>query len=292
MPGDTIGIAAPAGPFDRSTFHDGISVLESLGFRVYWPEDIFEKAEYLAGSDTHRANLINSLFSDPEISAIVCARGGFGSMKTLSLLDVELIRNAPKIFLGFSDISALLSVIYLRCGLVTFHGPVVTTLGHATKKTIEAMHNALSSSTNIEFKNKKGVIIKPGIASGPILGGNLTTLCHLIGTPFVPCFKGHILLLEDTGEAPYRIDRMLTQMNLARCFDGIKGVILGSFTRCGDRGKLFKIVEGAFNSHGIPIMGGFEIGHGRTNATIPFGIKATLDTEAKTLRFHESATVA
>jgi len=290
-PGDTIGIVAPAGPFDTELFDRGIEVLKSFGFRVHWPKNIFKKIGYLAGPDKHRANQVNRLFLNPEIKAIICARGGFGSMKTLSSLNLDLIRKNPKIFMGFSDISALLSVFYLHCGLVTFHGPVVTTLGKSTQKTKDTVLNVLSSDKNPELKPEKGVTIKPGSASGPILGGNLTTLCHLMGTPYEPCFKDHILLLEDTGEATYRIDRMLIQMKLAGCLEGLKGVVLGSFKKCGDLVEIFRIVEERFSVDEIPILGGFEIGHGRTNITIPLGIEATLDADAKIIRFHEPATV-
>jgi muramoyltetrapeptide carboxypeptidase len=153
------------------------------------------------------------------------------------------------------------------------------------------MFNALSSDTSLEFKARKGSTIQSGIASGPILGGNLTTLCHLVGTPFEPDFKGHILLIEDTGEPPYRIDRMLSQMKLAGCWNEIKGVALGSFKRCGGLREIFRIVEDVFRSDKIPILGGFEIGHAKNNLTIPFGVEATLDAEAKTIRFHGPATV-
>ena len=290
-PGDTIGIVAPAGPFDEELFDRGVEVLKFFGFRVHWPKSIFKKTGYLAGPDKHRASHLNRLFSNPKIKGIICARGGFGSMKTLSLLNLELIRKNPKIFMGFSDISALLSVFYSHCGLVTFHGPVVTTLGKATKKTKDAILNVLSSDRNHELRPNNGVTIKPGSTSGPILGGNLTTLCHLVGTPYEPCFKDHILLLEDTGEATYRIDRMLTQMKLAGCLEGLKGIVLGTFKKCGDLAEIFRIIEDLFRMEKIPILGGVEIGHGRTNIPIPFGIEATLDADAKVIRFHEPATI-
>jgi muramoyltetrapeptide carboxypeptidase len=291
MPGDTIGIIAPAGHFDRKKFDKGIVVLKAMGFRIIVPDDLLKKKGYLAGPDIHRASLVNRCFSDSEIKAVICARGGFGSMRILPLLDYELIKKNPKIFVGFSDISALLSAFYTKCGMVTFHGPLVTTLGDASQKTKEAMVSAFSSGTRLEMKPEMGITIKRGLVSAPVSGGNLTTLCHLVGTPFKPEFKGHILFLEDKGEAGYRIDRMLTQMKLAGCFDGIAGLALGSFEDCGETDELFGIVDSIFKEYNIPILAGFEAGHGKNNITIPMGIKAVLDADKKLLSFNEPATI-
>ncbi len=290
MPGDTIGIVAPASSFDMEKFYSGITVLESMGFRTSVPDDLFIKNGYLAGPDAHRANLVNRFFADRRIKAIVCARGGYGSIRILSLLDFGSIRKNPKIFVGFSDISALLSVLYAKCGLVAFHGPMVTTLGDADQKTREAIFSVLSSDMKLEIRLENGVTIKHGLASGPVSGGNLTTLCHLVGTPFEPDFKGHILFLEDRGEEVYRIDRMLTQMKIAGCFDGLAGLILGSFEDCGTINEIVRIVDDIFKADPIPILAGFEAGHGRSNITIPMGLEATLDADRHLLSFHEPAT--
>ena len=232
-PGDTIGIAAPAGPFDPEKFMAGKRVLESMGFRTVFDEAIFQKSGFLAGTDVQRADQLNRLFADATVQAIACARGGYGSMRILPLLDFGTIQKNPKIFLGFSDISVLLNVLHERCGLVTFHGPVVTTLADTDQGTVAALERALTSEAPLELSPENGVVVRPGLASGPVAGGNLTTLCHLVGTSYAPSFKGKILLLEDLGEAPYRIDRMLTQMKLSECFDGIAGMILGTFKECG-----------------------------------------------------------
>lgn len=291
-PGDTIGIVAPAGPFDSDKFMKGKTALESLGFRTFFDENIFQKQGFLAGSDIRRADGVNRLFADPSILAIVCARGGYGSLRILPLLDFETIQNHPKIFLGFSDISVLLSEIHARCGLVTFHGPVVTTLANATEKTMSALQAALTVPKALELTPEDGRVIKPGVCSGRVVGGNLTTLCHLVGTPYAPRFKGKILLLEDVGEMPYRIDRMLTQMKLAGCFKGIAGLILGAFVECGHLSEIVDIFSDIFKDTNVPIMAGFDVGHGKNNLTIPMGLSATLDTEKKQLLFHEPATMS
>ncbi len=276
--GDTIGIAAPAGAFEKEKFYQGIAVLEGMGFQVFVPDYLFEKKGYLAGDDAHRANLLNRLFADNQIKAILCARGGFGSLRILSLLDFEIIRNNPKIFVGFSDITAILSVLYEKCGLVTFHGPVLTTLGTGDQKTKDALFSALSSGIKSDIRPEKGVIIQEGIASGILSGGNLATLCHLLGTQFQSDLRGHILLLEDISEPAYKIDRMLTQMKIAGCFDQVAGVVLGSFEDCGDMNDIFRIVKNIFRSCQIPVLAGFDIGHGKCNITLPLGIEAILDT--------------
>ncbi len=291
-PGDTIGIVAPAGPFDPEKFMKGKTVLESMGYETVYDENIFQKHGFLAGTDTQRADRLNRLFADSSVQAIFCARGGYGSMRILSLLDVETIQTNPKIFLGFSDISALLSVLYDQCGLVTFHGPLVTTLAKATEKTIMAMKTALVSDAPLELIPEDGTVIKPGVCSGLVAGGNLTTLCHLVGTPFAPNFKGKILLLEDVGEMPYRIDRMLTQMKLAGCFNDMAGLILGTFKKCGHLNEIVDIFDNIFKDTDIPILAGFDMGHGKHNLTIPMGLDATLDTDNKRLLFHEPATLA
>ncbi len=289
-PGDTIGIVAPAGPFDPEKFMKGKTVLESMGFRTFFDEGIFQKHGFLAGTDIQRADQVNRVFADPSVQAIACARGGYGSMRILSFLDFETIQKHPKIFLGFSDISALLSVLYDQCGLVTFHGPVVTTLANATEKTLTALETALTSDVPLELIPEDGTVIKPGVCSGILTGGNLTTLCHLVGTSYAPNFKGKILLLEDVGEMPYRIDRMLTQMKLAGCFNGIAGLILGAFKECGHLNEIVEIFNNIFEDADIPILAGFDMGHGKHNLTIPMGLGATLDTDKKRLLFHEPST--
>ena len=290
-PGDTIGIVAPAGPFEKKAFIKGLSILESFGFQTLVSDAIFEKTGYLAGNDAHRAQLFNRLFKDPAVNAIICARGGFGSLRILPLVDFDAIRNNPKIFIGFSDITSLLAAITSRCGLVTFHGPMVTTLATASKFTCNTLTTAIASDAPLEITSAEGIVIQSGRAKGPVIGGNLNTLCHLLGTPFQTEFKNHILLLEDRGEAPYRIDRMVSQMKLAGCFEGITGLVLGSFEDCGALDGIYQIFQEHFQDMPIPILAGFDVGHGRQNMTIPFGINAFLDTDRQTLAFDEPATI-
>jgi len=288
--GDTVGIVAPAGVFDHMKLHRGISVLEQMGFHVFTPKGLFEKEDYLAGSDEHRAHLLNHLFQEPSVKAVICARGGFGSIRILSLLNYKCIRESRKIFLGFSDITALLFSFQARCGLVSFHGPMITSLADANKKSRQAMYKALTSNRKLILKPAKGLTIKSGSRAGTVTGGNLATLCHLVGTPFEPDLKGHILIIEDIGEPHYKIDRMLIQMKLAGCFEGLAGLALGSFEDCGKLEGVYRIVERVFKEYDFPVLAGFEIGHGKTNLTFPVGLKATLDADNHMLIYHSSAT--
>ena len=289
-PGDTIGIVAPAGPFDRDTFERGVQSLEDLGFVVFTPPGLLDASGYLAGSDRHRAQFINQLFADKRTDAIICARGGYGSIRLLPLLDYRAIADNPKVFIGFSDITVLLTVLAERCGLATFHGPVVTSLADASAATCQALLQAVSSGAKLEIKADGGTTIKSGSGSGVVGGGNLTTLCHLVGTPYAPDFAGKILFLEDRGEAPYRIDRMLVHMKLAGCFENLAGIALGSFENCGPIDDLYHIVAETFRDEALPILAGLDVGHGKNNLTLAFGVEATLDADRHILSYHRAAT--
>lgn len=289
-PGDAIGIVAPSSPFDRHRFDQGIRWLKSAGYRAIIPQGLFDGKGYLAGSDAHRADLVNRFFADGSVAAIVCARGGYGAMRVLPFLDFDAIRNHPKIIVGFSDITALLNTISAQTGMVTFHGPNVTTLGDRDSVTRESFVRLLTGEDPIQMAVQKGATIFGGRAAGVLIGGNLTTLCHLVGTPFEPDYRDCILLLEDRGEAPYRLDRMLVQMKLAGCFDHLAGIVLGSFEQCGTPGAALDVFRRMFKDVAIPVLGGLDVGHGMTNLTLPIGLAANLDADLKTLTFDRAAT--
>jgi len=288
-PGDTIGVVAPAGPFDPELFEKGVAALETIGYQVFLPEGLTLSDRFLAGSDEHRARLINEMFADPEIKGVFCARGGYGSLRILDLIDYDLIRQNPKIFIGFSDISALLWVLSDQCNLTVFHGPVITMLGKRNAESEAGLEAALTTASPIEIHAANAKVIDAGICQGVVRGGNLATLCHLLGTPYAPDFRDSIVVLEDVGEAPYKIDRMLCQMRMAGCFDGMVGLVLGTFRDCGEDGNILDVVRDVFKDMDIPILAGFNIGHGPINLTLPFGIPAVLDTENRTLTYTEAA---
>jgi len=283
--GDSIAIVAPGSPFDKVKFENGISVLETIGFLPVYTDEIYHANGYLAGSDRHRAKMLNNAFSDDLVKAVWCARGGYGSIRTVQYLDFELIKSHPKMFIGCSDITVILNLLFSKCNMASFHGPMIEALGFADDLTIKSILDVFFSDLPLTVKPQAPVTIRPGKCFGKVAGGNLTTLCHLIGTPFQPDFTGSILLLEDTGEAPYRIDRMLSQMKMAGCFDGIFGMILGSFEKCGEMDQISHIFQDIFSDNQWPILAGFNIGHGFPNLTIPFGINALLDTNAGVLTY-------
>ena len=284
-PGDTLGIVAPASPFDRESFDAGLRVLESMNFNLAIPESIFNQDGYLAGSDQQRADLLNQLFADSDIDGIICARGGYGAMRVLPLLDRDAIHRHPKVFVGFSDITVLLDFLVQRCRMVAFHGPTVTTLGKADPSARNRFLSVLSNPETLTLSTTSSRVIQSGIAEGRFFCGNLTLFCHLTGTPFQPDFSGGILLIEDQGEAPYRIDRMLTQMRMAGCFDGLAGLALGAFSDCGSSDAVHRIVADRLGGLNLPILAGFEVGHATVNLTLPVGLPVRLDTDAARLTF-------
>ena len=291
-PGDVLGVVVPASPFDREPFEAGLGCIEKMGFSCVVADGAFDRDGYLAGSDENRAAQIHRFFQDPQIAGIICARGGYGSMRLLSLIDFELVRQNPKVFVGFSDASVLLAAFYAKSGLACFHGPMVAALGRGDGDSAKALRAALTGDQAIRLCSGDGTAVCPGTAAGPVCGGNLTVLCHTIGTPFAPPLAGHLLFLEDVGEAPYRIDRMLTQMRLAGALEGVKGVVLGDFENCGEPGQARRIVAQIFADAGVPILAGIAAGHGKKNLTLAIGPSAVLDADRGTLEYRESATEA
>ncbi|MBI5062534.1 MAG: LD-carboxypeptidase [Desulfatitalea sp.] len=289
QPGATIGIVAPASPFQRDELEQGLGALRNMGFGIRLAEGLFDVRGFLAGEDHRRAAQLIAMFRDPAVDAVICARGGYGCLRILPLLDFDLIRAHAKPFVGFSDITALHHAFFMKTGMVTFHGPVVCTLGKDADLSRSALRQALCGQLPQALAvNLRSIL--PGMAEGRLAGGNLTTLCHLLGTPFAPLFDGCILFIEDRGEALYRIDRMLTQMKLSGCFDGLAGIILGSFKDCGAEADICNLVTQLFEERDIPIMAGLPAGHAESNLTLPLGINVRLDADKGELILLESAT--
>lgn len=284
-PGDRIGIAAPASPFDRNLFLKGVAMLEQMGFGVIYDESLFQTTGYLAGPDANRLALFQDLFADPEIKAIWCARGGYGSLRLLPGIDFAALRRMPKLFIGCSDISALLNALYTFSGMISLHGPMVTGLGGADRITIDSIRRIILETEPVTIEATWPRVICPGKARGPVLGGNLATLCHLLGTPYMPDFAEAIVFLEDVGEKPYRIDRMLTQMQMAGCFDRVAGLCFGTFENCGESSDIARIIDERFGAMPVPVLSGFAMGHGSPNLALPIGLEALLDTDSASLSY-------
>lgn len=283
--GATVGLVAPAGIWQEEDFSRGIRLLSEAGYRVKIPRNLGRPEGYLAADDGHRSHLLQEVWRDPEVEAILAVRGGYGSLRILPDLDYGLFREYPKIFVGFSDISALHSAILRRSGLVTFHGPVLTTLTRSDRPSLEAFFTTLGRGMVPPVRGKRLEIIRDGTARGELVGGNLTTILHLLATPYEVEWRQKIVLLEDVGEAPYRIDRMLTHLKLAGRFDGIAGLILGTFTDCGDPEPIWSRAGELLGDTPIPIWANFPCGHGEENVLLPLGIEAVMDSSSGILSF-------
>jgi muramoyltetrapeptide carboxypeptidase len=261
-----------------------------MGLVVRVSEHILDKTGFLAGPDRTRAEEMNRFFADPDIKAVICARGGYGALRILKHLDFSILAKNPKIILGFSDISALLCAVLRQSRIGVFHGPTVCQMGKMDFTSRIFIQDALMGDSPYLIEARDSIIFKAGKAQGPVLGGNLTTICHLLSTGYLPDFKGCVLLLEDVGEAPYRLDRMLTQLRMSGRLDHLAGIALGDFTRCGDPNEVYRVLGDRLGGLNIPVIAGFPVGHGPTNLTVPLGLVAVLDTETNTLSFPEIPT--
>ncbi len=290
-PGDAVGIVSPAGPVRSAELLDCQRFLEEKGFRVRMAPHAHDRRDYLAGSDNDRLEDLEEMFLDDDIKAIFCSRGGYGSLRLLDRIDYELIGNHPKIFVGYSDITALLTAIFKQTGLITFHGPMGKEFSGLPERIWEHLFQMISSERPLSIDPMEGYPLSRGRATGPIMGGNLSLLCQLLGTPYMPDLDGCLLFIEDRGEALYRIDRMLTHLRLSGCLKGIKGLLTGSFLGCGDAPAIENLIKENFTPMNIPIVAGFPLGHGPRNITLPLGMPAELDTHAMKLSLWESNVV-
>ncbi len=284
--GDTIGLVAPAGSLiSKDNFKSGVKILENKGFKVKFNRKLLNTKGYLAGSDQDRANEFNRLWADPEVKALVGARGGYGCLRMIDLVDMKQIRKTPKILIGFSDLTILLNAINKKTKLVTFHGPVVTTLSSIDEKSKTSFFKVLSGKTPNTIKPSNIKILKNGKAKGVLLGGNLTTLVHMIGTPYEIPWNDTILFIEDVGESPYRLDRMLTHLDKAKRLQKLKGLILGTFTddekkeRSVIRKTVYDRISELLADKNIPIWANFPTGHSRRNLTLPIGVLVRMDSD-------------
>jgi muramoyltetrapeptide carboxypeptidase len=211
-------------------------------------------------------------------------------MRILSYLSYETLRASPKALIGFSDLTALLLACHWKAGLVCFHGPTVSTLATADPETVESLWTTLTSPEPLAFNFSEGLCLRPGTGVGPVLGGNLSTICHLLATGFLPSLSDCILFIEDRGEPLYRIDRMLTQLLHSGFLNAIAALVLGDFSEGGPRHELNELILERLATIPIPILSGVAVGHRQRNLTLPLGLSATLDAAASTLTYHHPAT--
>lgn len=284
--GDTVMIIAPSGPPTIENILKGVQVLKEMGLSVLIGKSVYEKYGYLAGSDQIRLDDIHEAFSRPDVKGIFCARGGYGSARLLPHIQYELIRMNPKVFWGYSDITALHIAFSRRAGLVTFHGPMIEELGKGVDSlSLSSFHQLFSPYSSI-LSASECIVASDCIVAGPLVGGNLTVLTSTIGSPYEINIDNNILLIEDIGEEPYRIDRMLNQLRLSGKFNACTGVI---FTSCHDcmpskpSQSLQSILYEYFAPYNIPALFGLPIGHINPNIGIPLGVPATINTNNNTV---------
>ncbi|MDV3428024.1 MAG: LD-carboxypeptidase, partial [Bacillota bacterium] len=270
--GCTIGIISPASPLEKDEIEKGISFLKDLGYNVLEGDHIYDKYGYLAGRDIDRASDFNNMFKNKDVDMILCIRGGYGVNRILPFIDFGLIKKNPKIFVGFSDITSLLNVIYEKTGLITFHGPMLNS--DFDSVSLSSFRESLVCGTkpyvinNVDNSFGEGLKIKsnPGETKGRLLGGNLALIVSLMGTPYDIDFKDNIIFMEDVGEEPYRIDRMLTSLELSGKLLDAAGFVIGQFTNCSlphyeKSLTLEQVIEDKILSLNKPTIVNFQSGH-------------------------------
>lgn len=288
--GDTIGLIAPSSPTSLENIEKAKKTINDMGFKVKMGKSPYERYGYLSGSDEIRANDINNMFKDTEVDAIICLRGGYGTPRILDLIDCGIIRENPKIFVGYSDITALHIAFTQISNLVTYHGPMVTSdiIGNFSDFSKDSLFNMIMNTKRVEkIANPQGeeiLTIKGGIAEGSIIGGNLSLIVATIGTPYEIDVKDKILFIEEIGEEPYSIDRMLNQLRLSGKLQEASGIIFGDFKGCESKKHdesltLEQVITDLVKEAGKPTIFNLKAGHCEPMLTLPFGIKARLDAD-------------
>lgn len=284
--GDTIGIISPASGNDSETFDKYIEAFKEFGFNILEGQNMRNENGYLSASDIERSQDLNAMFQNKEVKAIICFRGGYGSMRMLEYVNLDLIKKNPKFFIGYSDITLLLNYINKKTKLITYHGPMIKSdfSDFYTKKSLlTTLTNKIKNSSidlnifeSVESFNSKKI-------TSSIVGGNLSILCSSLGTPYEVDFNNKILLIEEVNEAPYAIDRMLTQLKHSKKLDNCVGFLIGHLTP--KNSNLEKVILDILKPLNKPILTGLPIGHSYPNLTIPLGLKCTVDFHNKKIDF-------
>jgi muramoyltetrapeptide carboxypeptidase len=309
LPGDTIGLVTPAGQVSQASIDKAVANVEALGFRAKLASHLDEVHGNYAGVWQHRLDDFHGMYTDPDVKALWAIRGGSGAMQLLPHLDYGLIRKHPKILVGYSDITALHLAIHRHAGLVTFHGPVAmsTLSDYATTHLLNvlmhpedeyvipmALENSRKAATEPGNEHYALRTVVPGMATGRLMGGNLSLVAALAGTPYAADIRNALLFLEEVNEEPYRVDRMLMQLRMNQPFSAAAGIMLGIFEGCGpaDDGPSLTLDE-TTDQHlqplAIPAVTGWSFGHIRHQFTLPMGLRARMDTARQTLTLLEPA---
>ena len=284
QPGDGLAVLAPASPISSEAMAAGAEVLSAWGFRLLYGPEVFAPRPYEAAVDVDLAQRLHQAISDPAVKGIICARGGYGTIRLLPHLDPTLLAAHPKCFMGFSDITTLLCRFSQQAGIITYHGPTVAHLAEIWPEAQEHCRQALTQTWPAPLTFTDLQVLVPGQAQGPLLGGNLAILASLLGTPYAPALAGHVLFLEDYNEPLYRIDRLLQQLRLSGSLQGVAAILLGGFTGGGPVAQVWDLLAAYGNDLDIPILAGLPVGHQPDNFTLPCGALAQVDGLAGAVR--------
>jgi muramoyltetrapeptide carboxypeptidase len=292
----TVGVVAPASSMQPQLLQRGLKYLKGRGHRVKLGKHLKDVSGFLAGDDAGRGSDLNKMFADPEVDAVFCARGGYGTPRILQHLDYELIRKNPKIFVGFSDITALQLALLSRSGLVSYSGPMVAVemaegIDPFTENYFWQLLSGQSAATK-QDQSDTFRTLRQGIAQGRLIGGCLSIVCSMLGTSFLPDFRDAILFLEDVGEEPYRVDRNLHHLLLSGVLHDVAGIIFGQFCRCCASStpsfSIDEVLHDFATQLDVPVVSNWAYGHVTKKYTMPLGIQVKLDTDNGTLQFLES----
>ena len=277
QPGDLLALVAPSSPFDPDRFEQGSRILEDLGYRLLPGNHIHKRRGYLAGSESERAQDLMRAFAQPDVSAVVCIRGGYGSSRLLPWLSFPRLGGQPKIFLGFSDATFLHMAFQTRLKWVTFHRPNLMNLAEHPEFAAD-FQKALSGKQDFTWSFGEDNVLRHGTGRGRLMGGNLTCMAHLLGTPYFPDLEGAVLMIEDCSEALYRLDRLFNHLKLAGKIEGLAGLVLGQFKDCCTCGQIRDMILESVNTCSFPVVAGLPFGHGLQNRIIPLGVPFSLNT--------------
>ncbi|MGC9965513.1 MAG: LD-carboxypeptidase [Syntrophobacteraceae bacterium] len=286
-PGSSIALVAPSSSFEAGPYEKGVQILQAAGYEVVSGKSIFKKDSYLAGTDLERLQDLTQAVLDPKIEAIICIRGGYGSGRLLPRIPFSDFSRNPKLFIGHSDITFLHLGLMSRARWTTFHGPNLIDMSQMPERA-ESVLKALSGQASYEWVFDRDQVLRSGTVNGRVLGGNLSCLAHLVGTPYMPDMDGALLLIEDCGEALYRLDRMMNHLKLAGILARLGAILLGEFTGCAENTDICTMIMDLVREYNFPVVHSLPFGHGPHNEVIAFGPPFVLDTNERVLKILEA----
>ncbi|WP_345021783.1 LD-carboxypeptidase [Actinomadura keratinilytica] len=297
-PGDRVRVVSPGSTPDPEQVERGVEILRSWGLDVELGGHVFDRHGYLAGRDEHRLADLQEALDDPDVRGVFAARGGYGTQRIVDRLDLRGVRRRPKVVVGFSDITSLQARLWRAARLVTFQGPMVAWNDDRTgAESAESLRAAVMTTRPVVLTRDpaetSAAVMVPGRARGPLLGGNLSLVDAAVGAGDLPVLRGAVFFLEEVGEAPYRMDRMLTHLRRAGALKGVRGVVIGQITdSVGEPGEwdAVGVLRDRLGDLGVPVLGGLRLGHGRGQLTVPLGARAAVDASAGTLTVEAGVT--